>query len=101
MNSILTENLDRIRELCLEHRVTRLDAFGSILSDTFTSESDVDFVVHFHRDPETNAFRQYFDFKEALEEVLGRSVDLVCGNSIRNSVFRRSVSNSSISLFAA
>lgn len=101
MNSILAENIHSIRLLCREHQVTRLDAFGSVLSDAFTLESDVDFVVHFHRDSETNAFRQYFEFKEALEAILDRPVDLICGNSMRNAVFRNAVNESSIPLFAA
>jgi len=81
--------------------VTRLEAFGSVVSEEFSPESDIDFLVYFHRDSETNAFRQYFTFKEALEEVLDRPVDLICGNSMRNAVFRNSVNESSIPLFAA
>ncbi|MBC2601238.1 nucleotidyltransferase family protein [Puniceicoccus vermicola] len=101
MHPILTENIETIHSLCREYQVTQLDAFGSVLSDEFTQESDVDFVVYFHRDTETNAFRQYFEFKEALEGILDRPVDLVCGNSMRNAVFRKTVQASSVPLFAA
>ncbi len=101
MNSVLAENLKSIGELCRKYRVTRLDAFGSVLSEEFGPESDVDFVVHFDRDSETNAFRQYFEFKEALEEILDRSVDLICANSMRNAVFRSAVNETSVPLFAA
>jgi len=101
MKQILIKNLEQIRSLCVEHRVTRLDVFGSVLTDAFTPKSDIDFVVHFHRDSDTNAFRQYFELKEALEDILDCQVDLVCGNSIRNAVFRNTVNASSIPLFAA
>jgi len=101
MNPVLTENLKNISEVCRKYRVIRLEAFGSVLSEHFGPESDVDFVVLFHRDAETNAFRQYFEFKEELEEILNRPVDLVCANSIRNTVFRNTIDASKVPLFAA
>lgn len=101
MHEIIASNLDYITKLCREHRVARLDAFGSVLTEEFGPESDVDFLVTFDRDAETNAFRQYFEFKEAIEKRIGRPVDLVCADSMRNTVFRRAALDSSLSLFAA
>ena len=38
-------NMDKIKTLCAKHKVNKLFVFGSVLKDTFTNESDIDFVV--------------------------------------------------------
>ena len=63
--------------------------FGSILDDRFTDESDVDFLVEFENVDVQNYFDNYMDFKEKLEILLDRQVDLVENQAIRNPIFRR------------
>ena len=63
--------------------------FGSILDDRFTDESDVDFLVEFENVDIQNYFDNYMDFKEKLETLLNRQVDLVENQAIRNPIFRR------------
>ena len=92
---------ESIRELCRKHGVAELYAFGSVLREDFRSDSDVDFLVVFRRSNETNAFHQYFDFKEELEDLLKRSADLVCYNAIRNPFFKSNVDRSRQLLYAA
>ena len=97
----LEPHLAEIQQLCRVNGIERLDVFGSVLRDDFNSESDVDFLVVFQREASTNAFSQYFDFKEALERVLGREVELVCANAIRNPYFKREVEQTRQPLYAA
>lgn len=97
----LAPHLDAIRQLCRTHAVARLDVFGSVLRSDFKETSDVDFLVFFQRDASTNAFSQYFDFKEALERVLQREVQLVCSNAIRNPHFKQEVEATCQPLYAA
>lgn len=98
---ILYSKLPAIEVLCQRHGVVRLDVFGSVLREDFSAESDIDLLVTFKRDEQTNAFHQYFEFKEALEALLSRQVDLVCANAIRNPYFRREVEKSRQPLYAA
>jgi len=100
-SELLKSNLKRIEILCERHGVLRLDVFGSILRDDFCTESDIDFLVLFKRDEQTNAFNQYFDLKEALEDLLKREIDLVCANAIRNPFFKQEVERSRQPLYAA
>ena len=100
-NHLLRFNLESIEVLCQRHGVVRLDAFGSVLREDFSAESDIDFLVTFKRDEQTNAFHQYFDFKEALEALLDRQVDWVCANAIRNPYFKREVEQTRQPLYAA
>lgn len=98
---ILQDNHDAIETLCRKHGVVRLDVFGSVLRDDFSAESDVDFLVRFRRDGTTDAFHQYFEFKEGLEALLGRKADLVCEAAIRNSHFKREIEQTRQPLYAA
>ena len=100
-NDLLRSNLDLIEVLCERYGVVKLDVFGSVLKEDFSAESDIDFLVRFKRDQQTNAFHQYFDFKEVLEALLHRNVDLVCANAIRNPYFKREVEQTRQPLYAA
>jgi len=97
----LEPHLAEIQQLCRVNGIERLDVFGSVLRADFNSASDVDFLVVFQRKGFTNAFNQYFDFKEALERVLSREVELVCANAIRNPYFKREVEQTRQPLYAA
>ena len=58
-----------------------LSVFGSILTDRFNDQSDVDLLVTFiPHDPDSLEFdyvANYIDLAESLESLLGRKVDLV------------------------
>ena len=45
--SYLQKYADRIQSLCATHKVRKLYAFGSVLTDKFGNDSDVDLVVEF------------------------------------------------------
>jgi uncharacterized protein len=101
VNALIADHQEEIRRLCREHSVIRLDVFGSAVSSAFTGDSDVDFLVVFKRSEETNAFHQYFDFKEALSRLLNREVDLVCYEAIRNPFFKQEVDSTRHPVYAA
>ena len=87
---LIRRNIDQIVALCEQHKVAELFVFGSILTDKFNKDSDVDFTVVFDRDalPVLVYGENYFDFKFALEDLLKRPVDLVEYNAIRNPYFK-------------
>lgn len=89
----LNERLEaRLRELCRKFRVRRLELFGSATDERFDPDSsDLDFLVEFEPDSPMGPFYQYFDFLAALEELFGRSVDLVERSAIRNPYFLQAV----------
>ena len=65
--------------------------FGSILTDRFNDDSDVDLVVSFNKAEVSDYFDNYFDFKYSLEELLGRDVDLLEEQTIKNPYLKRNV----------
>lgn len=82
-------NLQRIFELCRKHRVLTLSVFGSILTDRFNENSDVDLLVNFDTtDHEKwDYVTNYFDFRDALESLFGRKVDLIVEKGLKNKYF--------------
>lgn len=87
---LIRRNINQIIALCEKHKVVQLYVFGSILTKKFNKDSDVDFTVVFDRDalPVLVYGENYFDLKFALEDLLGRPVDLVEYNAIKNPYFK-------------
>ena len=96
----LERHRDEIAELCRRYKVVRLEVFGSAATgSTFNAESDIDFLYELEDGP--GKLDRFLDLKDGLEELLGRTVDLVHGPSIDNPYFRRSVDESRQLVYAA
>ncbi|MBR6926122.1 MAG: nucleotidyltransferase domain-containing protein [Bacteroidaceae bacterium] len=91
MNAYLDAYRPTIAVLCRKHNVKHLYLFGSVLTSRFNENSDVDMLVEFEKDQVKDYFSNFFDLKYALEEMLGRVVDLVVRAPISNPVFKRHV----------
>lgn len=89
-------NLQQIIDLCRKYKVKTLSVFGSILTDRFNEESDVDLLVNFDTTDheEWDYVTNYLDFQEALERLLGRKVDLVVEKGLKNKYFIRNINRS-------
>lgn len=99
--SIVDETKRQIIQLCKKYGVKELYLFGSALREDFGPQSDIDMAVVFSRAGVAGSFDQYFDFKAELEQLLGRSVDLACIGSVRNSVFRQELDETKRLIYAA
>ncbi|MHA7129927.1 nucleotidyltransferase family protein [Algoriphagus namhaensis] len=88
---LLETNREAINALCEKHKVAKLYAFGSVLSSAFNEESDVDFLVEFQLTNISDFASNYFELQFALEDLLGRGVDLIEYSAIRNPYFKEEV----------
>jgi predicted nucleotidyltransferase len=84
--------LPDITRLCRQHKVKALYAFGSVLTEKFSSDSDVDFIVAFHDMPVEGYADNYFDFKFSLQDTLKCPVDLLEEQALRNPYFIQNIS---------
>ena len=89
--SLIQQHMDEIITLCENHNVSELFAFGSVLTDAFNNESDIDFLVKFGDVDLYKYFDNYMDFKESLENLLKRTVDLVEIQTLKNPILKRSI----------
>jgi len=79
-----------------------LYAFGSVLSDHFSPESDVDFLVDLGNQIEYEEYAEnYFQLADELETLLQRPVDLLTVQSLRNPFFIQQVEDSKQMLYSA
>lgn len=95
MHSDIASKRTQLAALARQHGVTRLEVFGSAArADDFDrSRSDADFLVTF-APASRDDFVAFADFKEALERLLGRPVDLVEREAVeasRNFIRRRRI----------
>ena len=66
---------EAVAAFCRNHGVRRLAVFGSVLTDRFRSDSDVDVLVEFELDVHAG-FLKLAAMEIELSSVLGRKVDL-------------------------
>ncbi len=99
MKPILQNNLDKIAALCKVNNVKSLFAFGSVTTDMFTAESDIDFLVSFKPMDYGDYADAYFTVAANLEKIFQRPIDLVTEKSLSNPYFIQSVNRSKIKLY--
>ena len=90
MNTLQNHSSD-ISKLCEVHKVKTLYAFGSVLTERFNAESDIDLMVDFQPFDVLDYADNYFDLKFALEDILKRRIDLLEDKAIKNPYFREAV----------
>ena len=90
MNTLETHASDIVK-LCETHKVKSLYAFGSVLTDHFNCESDIDLIVDFANMEVEDYADNYFDLKFSLQDVLKRPIDLLEEKAIKNPYFKQSV----------
>lgn len=87
-------NIQRIIDLCKKYRVSKLYVFGSILTDSFNDQSDVDFSFKFEDDVTYHNYDDnFFGLYYALKSIFGRDIDLVDETSVKNKYFRKELDN--------
>ncbi|HTT84094.1 MAG TPA: nucleotidyltransferase domain-containing protein [Rhizomicrobium sp.] len=104
MHPAIAEKREDLAALCRQYGVTRLDLFGSAArgADFDASASDVDFLVEFGA--EGNDLAGFPAFREALESLLARPVDLVDRKAVeasRNPIRRRHILGGAEAIYAA
>jgi len=77
IESILKKHRTFLKE---NYFVERIGLFGSFIKDEQTPESDIDIIIEFNG----SVGWKFFTLKDFLEEILGRKVDLVTKNSLRD-----------------
>jgi uncharacterized protein len=92
-----------IGALCRRFHVRRLDVFGSAArGDDFDPErSDIDFIVEYDPTRPPPDFGDFFDLQEALSKLLGRKVDLMTAQHIRNPYLKASIERSREPVYGA
>lgn len=85
MHPAIARHRAAIAAICERYRIHRLEVVGSAArGDDFDPlTSDADFLVEYEPDAQVD-LQTYFGAKAELEQLLGRSVDLIERGAVRN-----------------
>lgn len=99
MQQILAQNIDSVKDICKRHNVKRLYVFGSVCTEKFNENSDIDFIVGF----EPKFFDGYVDnfisLENSLKQVLHRDIDLIAEETMQNPYFIKVVNQTKMPIY--
>ncbi len=85
INPQFESHLDVVIEILKQHKVKSAYLFGSVLTDRFNDESDVDFLVNYKPFDDPVKFGDnIWSLRFALEDQLHRDIDLLNEANLKN-----------------
>ena len=96
----LDDYISILQNLCQQNNVKALYAIGSVLTDKFNNNSDIDLVVDIDSDDPIDYAENYFNLKFALQDLFKRQVDLLENKAIKNPYFRDTIDKSKQIIYA-
>jgi len=95
------DNYDNsLKNLCRQNKVRTLYVFGSVLTDKFNDNSDIDLVVDIDSNDPFEYADNYFNLKFALQDLLKRPIDLLENKAIKNPFIRKNIDSSKFLIYA-
>lgn len=90
----LKNHIEELNSLCTLYNVDKMYLFGSAVNANFNDKSDVDLLVKFKPIELAGYFDNYLNFKENLEKLFGREVDLLEEQTLKNPILIQSINKS-------
>jgi uncharacterized protein len=87
MNKIVTDRIDELKQLCNLFSVKSMYVFGSVCTDKFDDQSDIDILISFEKLSVDQYTDNYFDLHYRLQDLFGRKIDLLTDKSLSNPYF--------------
>jgi predicted nucleotidyltransferase len=97
---LLDQYSNEINNLCLQNKVKSLYVFGSVLTDRFTENSDIDLIVDIDSNDPFDYADSYFNLKFALQDLFNRPIDLLENKAIKNPYIRQNIDRSKSLIYA-
>lgn len=90
--TLIKERYSEFVDLCRVHKVDKIYAFGSSITDHFDAQrSDIDVVVKIDIDDPADRGEALLSLWDSLEKLFNRKVDLLTEDSIRNPYLRSNI----------
>lgn len=97
--NILNYHIEQIKKLCELNKVSTLFVFGSVITDKFRPDSDIDMVVEIEDTDPISYADKYFNLKFQLEKILKRQIDLLEQKSIRNRFLKSEIDRTKVQIY--
>lgn len=97
--NVLNQHVDQIKRLCELNKASTLFAFGSVTTDKFKPDSDIDLVVEIDDNDPISYSDKYFNLKFQLEEILKRQIDLLELKALRNRFLKSEIDRTKVLIY--
>jgi predicted nucleotidyltransferase len=97
--NVLNQHIDQIKRICELNKVSSLFAFGSVTTDKFKPDSDIDLIVEIDDNDPISYSDKYFNLKFELEEILKRQIDLLEQKAIRNRFLKGEIDRTKVLIY--
>ena len=101
MNKIINDKIEDLIHLCNIYKVKSMYAFGSVCTDNFDENSDIDLLISFDNLTIDQYTDNYFDLHYKLEDLFKREIDLLTDKSLSNPYFILSLEQTKQLIYAA
>jgi uncharacterized protein len=95
MQKIIKSKKNELIQICKSLKIQRMNVFGSVVSDKFDKNSDIDFLIAFYDNISIEEYTEnYFELHYKLREIFNREIDIVTEKTLSNPYFINSINNS-------
>jgi len=99
MNNIIVNNVLQLKQIGKKHRVKQMYAFGSVCTEKFHKNSDIDFIIAFENRYFDNYVENFFALEDELQKLFNRKIDLVVEETIKNPFFIKVVNKTKTPIY--
>jgi uncharacterized protein len=101
MNRIVADRIGDLINLCNTYKVKTMYVFGSVCTDKFNDNSDIDILISFDNLTIEQYTDNYFELHYKLQELFGRKIDLLTERSLSNPYFIKGLEQTKQLVYAA
>jgi predicted nucleotidyltransferase len=87
-------------DIIKKYDLSEVSAFGSVLRDDFNENSDLDLLIVFRQGKEKSLF-DIIDLKNDMEELIGRNVDIIEKEALKNPYRKEEILKTAKVIYAA
>ena len=102
MQKILESKINDLKSICQSLGVQRLYVFGSVVSNKFNEDSDIDFLISFSENLSIEQYTDnYFALQYKLRNLFERDIDIVTERTLSNPYFIKSINETKKIIYEA
>ena len=102
VHPVFQAKLPLVAKLFKEHKIKSAYAFGSVVSDTFNDESDIDLLINFEEGLEPLEKGEiWWNLHDTLRDIFNTEIDLLIENSLKNPYFIEEINEKKQLIYAA
>ena len=99
---LLEKDKKRIKQICEMLKISKMYVFGSVVTNNFNENSDIDFLISFANGISIEEYTDnYFELHDSLKALLHRKVDIVTEKMLSNPYFIESINENKLLFYEA